>query len=293
MKPENTRTHILENDRLRVTVADAGAELVSVYDKARDAERIWTGDPAVWNRHAPILFPFVGKVADGKYRIGGQEYPMKTQHGFARDLAFDCVEETADSVAHRLESSDWTRERYPFDFRLTVRHRLEGNRLRVEWTVENTGRARMYFSIGGHPGFLLPKDVRKEDCFILFPGAEALRCIGVSPAGYALPEQKTLAVADGRAGYREDIPDTWIFEDGQVKTVGIATPDGQPWVLMDCEQFPMLAVWANPKGPFICLEPWFGRTDDEGFTGTIDMKKGMQSLESGERKKIGYGIEFC
>ena len=55
----------------------------------------------------------------------------------------------------------------------------------------------------------------------------------------------------------------------------------------------MLAVWANPKGPFICLEPWFGRTDDEGFGGTIDQKKGIQALERGERKKIGYAIDFC
>ncbi|MBQ6122288.1 MAG: aldose 1-epimerase family protein, partial [Clostridia bacterium] len=61
-----------------------------------------------------------------------------------------------------------------------------------------------------------------------------------------------------------------------MKRVGIATPEGKPWVTLECEQFPMLAVWANPKGPFICLEPWFGRTDDEGFTGTIDRKKGIQ-----------------
>ena len=93
--------------------------------------------------------------------------------------------------------------------------------------------------------------------------------------------------------YQEDIPDTWIFEDNQVKHAGIAGPDGQPYVMMNCEQFPMLAVWANPKGPFICLEPWFGRTDDEGFSGTIDQKKGIQALESGEKKKITYAIEFC
>ena len=57
--------HIIENDSLRVTVSDAGAELISVINKENDAERIWIGDPAIWNRHAPILFPFVGKVMDG------------------------------------------------------------------------------------------------------------------------------------------------------------------------------------------------------------------------------------
>lgn len=285
--------HILENEHLRVTVADEGAELVSVYDKAKGAERIWTGEPSVWNRHAPILFPFVGKVANGKYRIGEREYPMKTQHGFARDRVFACEEEDALSVTHRLEAGDWSRERYPYDFGLTVCHRLDGNRLHVEWTVENRGDEKMYFSIGGHPGFLLPKGIDKEDCFILFPGAERLRYISVSPEGYALPATKALAVENGRVSYREDIPNTWIFEDGQVKAVGISTPDGRPYVLMDCGQFPMLAVWANPVGPFICLEPWFGRTDDEGFTGAIDQKKGIQALGRGEKREIRYGIDFC
>ena len=284
--------HILENEALRARVDDRGAELISVYDKARGVERIWTGEAAVWNRHAPILFPFVGKVTGGKYRVGEREYPMPTQHGFARDLDFECVQARDDAVTHALTDSAWTRERYPYAFRLTVSHRLEGRRLVVGWTVENRGAERMFFSIGGHPGFMMPGGARKEECGILFPGAEALRYIGVSKEGFALPEVKTLSLRDGRAGYQADIPDTWIFEDGQVKKVGIAGPDGAAYVMMDCGQFPMLAVWANPDGPFICLEPWFGRCDDEGFTGTMDQKKGVQKLASGGKREISYSIDF-
>lgn len=285
-------THILENEHLRVTVANAGAELISVYDKDRQAERIWTGDPAVWNRHAPILFPFVGKVVDGQYRIGDRAYPMKTQHGFARDMDFEVVDAQADAVAHRLAASDRTLAIYPYEFRLTVRHRLDGRQLRVAWTVENPGEDKMYYSIGGHPGFLLPEGVRKEDCFILFPGMEALSYITTSKAGFALPGKETLVTDGGQVRYRDSIPDTWIFEDHQVKQAGIATPDGRPYAMLNCEQFPMLAVWANPKGPFICLEPWFGRTDDEGFTGAIDQKKGIQALEPGEKQEIAYTMAF-
>ena len=75
--------HILDNNALRICVSDSGAELCSVMDKSSGAERIWTADPAIWNRHAPILFPFVGRVTGGKYRIGEQEYLMKTQHMLA------------------------------------------------------------------------------------------------------------------------------------------------------------------------------------------------------------------
>lgn len=83
---------VLENNNLKVTISDAGAELISVWDKSRNAERIWRGDSAVWGRHAPILFPFVGKVAGGKYSYRGREYKM-TSHGFARDRQFELVSE--------------------------------------------------------------------------------------------------------------------------------------------------------------------------------------------------------
>ena len=116
--------HVLENDVLRITVSDAGAELISVYDKEKQAERIWTADPAVWNRHSPVLFPFVGKVKDGKYRYGGKEYAMKTQHGFARDLEFACLEATPAVTKHSLAATEKTKEIYPFDFRLTVEHSI-------------------------------------------------------------------------------------------------------------------------------------------------------------------------
>ena len=54
----------------------------------------------------------------------------------------------------------------------------------------------------------------------------------------------------------------------------------------------MLGVWANPNGPFICLEPWFGRTDDVGFAGTIAEKPGIQRLAPGAAMEMGYCIEF-
>ena len=284
--------HILENEFLRVTIADAGAELVSVWDKAANQERIWTADPAIWNRHAPILFPFVGKVWEGKYRIGDKEYPMKTQHGFARDMVFTCVEKTADSVVHCATANEETLAIYPFEFKLTVCHKLAGKQLVIGWEIENLGEDRMFYSIGGHPGIMVPEGVRKEDCLISFPGKTDLQYLSANDAGYILPQLKALPLKEGFAAWQEDIPATWIFEDHQVQTVGIALPDGTPYVTMHCEAFPMLAIWANPEGPFICLEPWVGRADDDGFTGTVEEKKDMQALAAGEKQEIAYTVEF-
>lgn len=287
---------VLENDCLRVSVADLGAELCSVKDKASGEERLWSADPAIWNRHAPILFPFVGKVTDGKYRFQDREYEMKTQHGFARDMVFARVEESGLSVSHRLRATEVTRRVYPFDFCLTVRHSLDAERprvLRVDWTVENTGDNEMLFSIGGHPGFLMPPGARKEDCLLCFPGKETLRYFGADPAGFALPEKpKVLSLDGGCAPYLADIPETWIFEGQGIDEVSVAGPDRKPYVTLRCPGFPMLAVWANPKGPYICLEPWFGRTDDAGFSGTLEEKPGIQRLRPGEERRIAYTMEF-
>ena len=221
---------------------------------------------------------------------------MKTQHGFARDLDFVCTRESAEAVEHRLCASEGTREMYPWDFCLTVRHSVDAARprvLRVEWTVENSGETPMLYSIGAHPGFLPPEGAEKEDCLLVFPGKETLSYYLVNAAGFALPDRiRTLQLADGAARWRDDISDTWIFDGQGVGEVSIAAPDGRPWVTLRCPDFPFLAVWANPKGPFICLEPWFGRTDEAGFAGTLEEKKGMESLAGGEKRAFAYEIEF-
>lgn len=53
--------HTIENDYLRVSVDDHGAELCSIFDKVHNREVIWQADPAYWKRHAPVLFPNVGR----------------------------------------------------------------------------------------------------------------------------------------------------------------------------------------------------------------------------------------
>jgi len=285
---------ILENDALRVEISDHGAELSAVTDKASGVERLWSADPKVWNRHAPILFPFVGKVTDGKYRIGNAAYAMKTQHGFARDLDFVCTEAGDNSVTHVLTATDTTKAIYPYDFRLTVRHTLDAfdpRTLQIEWRVENIGRGPMYYAIGGHPGFLPPEEVRKEDCLLQFTGSDMFTHFGVTGPGYALPET-LYTLTDDTVPYDSSLADTWIFANGQVDAVSLCRPNGEPYVTLRCPGFPFLAVWSKKDAPFICLEPWFGRTDDDGFAGTIDQKPGEQLLLPGEEKNFKYTVTF-
>ena len=247
--------HTIENDYLKVTVSDHGAELTSVYDKAQDFERIWCADPAVWNRHAPVLFPFVGKVKGGAYRYNGNTYAMKTQHGFARDAEFTCIEETTDSITHKLVYSDETLEIYPFEFELLITHRFDAENprlLHVTWAVKNLGSDEMLYSIGGHPGF-------------------------------------QIAPGHARSEYSIALP---VFEDGQLPSVGLVDADKKPFVTLTCTDFPYVGIWSKPDGPYVCLEPWIGRTDNMDFTGDLSEKPGEQKLIANAETVHTYTIEF-
>lgn len=291
---------IMENEILKITVADLGAELCSVYDKETEAERIWDANPAIWNRHAPLLFPFVGKVNHGNYRVGETEYDMQALHGFARDMMFTLIEESAHAVTHRLCSTKDTLEIYPFSFELLVTHHLDENNprmLHVTWAVKNTGSNTMYFSIGAHPGFALPisDTEEREDYYLEFPGKEQLTYLSANPANGLVDAShpKTMHLDGGFVKYFDDIYDTFIFDFQEIDTVRIARPDKTPYVTVYCVGFPLLGIWTHPNGGnFICLEPWFGRADNEGFNGTIAEKVAVQKLEPRCSQQMTYAMEF-
>ena len=56
---------IIENDIISADIDLHGAELTSLKKQGSDEELIWTADKEYWNRHAPMLFPIVGKVWNG------------------------------------------------------------------------------------------------------------------------------------------------------------------------------------------------------------------------------------
>lgn len=290
---------VMENEILKVMIADSGAELSSVFDKESKTERMWDADPDIWNRHAPILFPFVGRVVDGVYRYQGKEYEMKTQHGFARDMEFECMEENKNKVVHRLLPKENTRKIYPFEYELLVCHQFDNEnprKLHVTWTVKNKGTGEMFYCIGGHPGFALPteSDRDKENYYFEIPGREALESIRVSTkTAFAVPDvHYPLKTEQGFFKFSDDVYSTIIFDEQKIEKIRIAKPDHSPYITMECGEFPFLAIWSKKEGNFICLEPWVGRTDDDGFTGSIADKASVVRLEAGEERTISHSIEY-
>ena len=68
--------YTIGNEQFTVIIDSKGAELSSMKSKAHGTEYVWQADPSIWARHAPILFPIVGRLKDKKYTVGGKEYTI-------------------------------------------------------------------------------------------------------------------------------------------------------------------------------------------------------------------------
>ena len=289
-------TCTIKNEKLAVTIAAHGAELSSIYDKANDRELVWQADPAFWNRHAPVLFPNVGKYYGGHFTYNGTDYPMG-QHGFARDTEFEQVESGENFVTYRLCADEESKKVYPFDFVLEITHRLNGNRLTVEWNVKNTDDKEMYFTIGGHPAFnvnVLP-DTDFEDYSLVFKeGTEKLYYVLLdAESGTAIGDKVyELELTDSKYALKKDMfdKDALVFDGGQIEWAALALPDGKPYIALESKGFPNFGIWSKPGAPYVCLEPWCGRCDNKGFEGEISEKPGIIALKAGETFKKSYDI---
>lgn len=289
-------TCTIKNEKLSVTIAAHGAELSSIYDKANDRELVWQADPAFWNRHAPVLFPNVGKYYGGHFTYNGTDYPMG-QHGFARDTEFEQVASGENFVTYRLCADEESKKVYPFDFVLEITHRLNGNRLTVEWNVKNTDNKEMYFTIGGHPTFnvnVLP-DTDFEDYSLVFKeGTEKLYYVLLdAESGTAIGDKVyELELTDSKYALKKDMfdKDALVFDGGQIEWAALALPDGKPYIALESKGFPNFGIWSKPGAPYVCLEPWCGRCDNKGFEGEISEKPGIIALKAGETFKKSYDI---
>jgi galactose mutarotase-like enzyme len=281
----------LRNDRLSAAINPLGAELTHLRD-ADGAELMTNADPAFWPKHAPILFPAIGVTDGGVIRVDGREYPMP-KHGFARDLPFTVVETTPTGATFALTDTPETRAHYPFAFRLEIAFRLDAATLAIEVQVINPADTPLLAQFGFHPAFAwpLPYGESRADHRIVFARDEPGRLREITPAGLIAAETRdsplagrTLALAD--ALFLDDAL-VWDPVASDAVTYGAATG---PQLRIAFPDTPRLGIWTKPGAPFVCVEPWHGIADPEGFTGDYADKPGVFAVAPGAIKTIGMSV---
>ncbi|WP_334174570.1 aldose 1-epimerase family protein [Pseudoxanthobacter sp.] len=275
---------------LTAAISALGAELQAL--RLGETDLMWNGDPAVWAGRAPILFPVVGELAGGEYRLNGRSFPL-ARHGFARRRVFEVAERTPHSVLFRLTDDAASRAVYPFAFTLDVRFTLTGAALEVAVTVTNGSAGPMPACFGFHPAFLwpLPGAGAREDHAIVFEADEPapLRRLGpnglVEPAGVPTPvEGRRLALRDGLFAH-----DALVFDAPASRRVRYGGAGG-PSITVGFPLMPQLGIWTRPGAGYVCIEPWHGIADSEGFTGDFAEKTGAVVIAPGESHAFGMTI---
>lgn len=285
----------LSNSQLSIQISSHGAELCSISCEGK--EYLWQADPAYWKRHSPVLFPIVGSLWENRYRHEGQTFEL-TQHGFARDMDFELISESADEVCYRLTDNEETHLKYPFSFSLEIGYRILGRQIEVIWRVKNTDDRTMHFQIGAHPAFYFPdyNASNPHRGYFGFDRPDGLHYILISEKGcVAADKSYPLALSDGLLPL--DIhtfdKDALILEDSQVKEVTLYDCQRKPVLALHFDA-PVVGLWSPPakNAPFVCIEPWYGRCDRAGYTGEYQEKDWMQHLQPGEVFNGGYVIEI-
>lgn len=286
--------YILKNDLIEAGVNIRGAELVSLIRKRDGRQYMWSGDAAYWNRVSPVLFPFVGKLNGQKYQHEGVWYEGIAQHAFARDRLFTLIEKSNDTVWLRISDTEETRQIYPFKFTFWAGYKLSGNKIRVIWKVCNDSDEKMYFSLGAHPAFMCPGNT-KEGCKINLHTSESSVESGTLTADGVLGEEtRVFPLKDGRLEAKESIfdRDALILDASQIKKVSLEDAQDKEYLSVSFDT-PLLGIWspAGKKAPFICIEPWYGRCDREGFAGSLKEREYGNELEGGGVFLREYTIE--
>jgi galactose mutarotase-like enzyme len=288
----------IHNDKLTLCVDTHGAEAISLKNAAGQ-EMLWCADKAIWGRHAPILFPWTGRLTGGAFTYKGQSYPGG-QHGFARDLEHTLVKAEGDTLIMELASGEETKARFPFAFKLTSIFRLEGDTVHHTLRVENTGSEPMPFGIGYHPAFAVPFDAQHDtqDYEFRFDALESPLCLDTHPNGlvngkcsYGLGKNlRAIPLADTLFAN-----DSFCMMNLSSTKLGIYEKDTGRHVTCDIAGYPYTLIWSAPteKVHFVCIEPWRSLPGEENASPTWEQRAAAAVLAPGESYETTLTTQFA
>jgi galactose mutarotase-like enzyme len=276
---------------LSATINPLGAQL-SVLRDADGRDLQWQGDPAVWAGRAPLLFPIVGMLAGGQYRTDGARFAL-SRHGFARGRRFAVANTGPTEATFRLSADAQTLDVYPFEFELDVDFAVEDASLAVTSWIRNRGARDMPASLGYHPAFAwpLPYGENRAAHFIEFENDEPAPIRRLDGNGLLLPQRFATPVANRRLMLRDELftNDALIFDQLVSRSVTYGSEVG-PRIAVSFPGVPYLGIWSKPGANFICIEPWQGITDPQGFNGELKDKPGSLIVRPDQALAVGMTI---
>lgn len=302
--------YYLENQKYKVEFECFGAEIKSVWNKETKSEQLWSANPKFWAKTAPFLFPFIGKLKDEQYRYKGQTYPAD-KHGFGQRVVYKMISQKEDSIRFQLKDTPEIREKYPFPFSLIIEYILQDNTIQENWYVENTGEEPMYFSIGGHGAFACPVISREDDKNLSLEARkkrvgqkiklygledrEEIMSYRLNDKGLITEKLLPISLTKGCFTITEDLfsADALIFDQENISAVSLMDENNQEYIRLESDA-PVWGIWSHPdsNAGYVCLEPWHGICDFEGYEGSLEERPHTQTVLPGETWSHGITMIF-
>ena len=192
----------------------------------------------------PLLFPICGNLPDDVYAYDGKSYSLK-QHGFARNLPWEVVEQSTESSSKltiSLKSNDETLAVYPFEFQVKFVYELEGKTLKIHQEYINQSDKVMPLSFGFHPYFLVPD---KEKLSLDIPAST-----------YQAKDSTEVVSYKGSFDFNEDEIDVALKplngSSASITDSSRSLKINLKW----SEDFSTIVFWTVKGKDFVCLEPW-------------------------------------
>ena len=282
----------ISNGSLTASIDTMGAQLMSL--QKGESEYLWQGDSNWWPRRAPILFPIVGVLKDGKAESAEGTISL-ARHGLARLNQFEVVEQSPSSVTLRLKSTEETRKAYPYDFELKLIFSVAGDTLTQTYEITNPANVVLPFTLGAHPAFNIPipsvEAASLDQYHLSFTRSWTSYGPSITDEGlcdYTTPQRLIVDSDTLNLSWKlidrektitlEDVPDRRI-----TLAANVEASSETHGIQMDFEGFDYLGIWsAAPGCPFVALEPWCGIADTVDTDGIFEHKPGIISLEPGQ-----------
>ncbi len=286
---------IIKNEFLTVEISPIGAELQSI-KTALGRELLWQGNPEFWSGRSTNLFPFIGRLFEGRYTHNGNSYPMEI-HGFAKNANFSVDSQDETEATFSITDDEKSRTMYPFSFCFGIKYTLTAKKLSVVYSVENKSDETMYYGVGGHPGFNLPlaDGLDFSDYYIEMNADKVYRSTTTDNKLMSGDKVVYPELADNKIKLKHELFDDDAFILCETSgSICLKSDKDEGYIKVDYPDMKHCAFWhaVGKEAPYVCVEPWTGVPGRDNIVEELSKFPDMISSAPGEVKNFCIDYEF-
>jgi aldose 1-epimerase len=277
---------------------------VDVVAGPQDPEADWKAHP--FRSGIPILFPWPGRIADGRFSYGGHDVKLPINdaghncaiHGLTYNRVFKVTRKGPYFVAARLDSRTDAElsALWPWPFVLELDYEV-GNGLRLHAVVENVGPSTLPFGIGAHPYFHAPLNERGKRTEMQVEGDVDKHW---QLDARLLPTSQRLEAPAGRLDVRkpvtlgtDNLDDAYTLASNRGERASRLI-DPQMKIAVELRAAPIfkhLVLFAPPAPDVVALEPYTCGPDAFNLAAK-GIDGGMLELQPGARFETSFEIRL-